>query len=125
MKRAVDDREIRQDGKGAFDSAAYVAAHGISGRLVSDVLGILAAAGIVAETGDESGRYVLLRPPGKVTVGDVVAAVADAGTPPEALGLSKTTGPLRADFAKSDEHLAEALGTPVAALLEQLRGDAV
>ncbi len=58
-------------------------------------------------------------------MGDIVAAVADAGTPPEAMGLSKTTGPLRAYFAKSDEHLAEALGTPVSALREQFRGDAV
>lgn len=121
----VEMARLWSEGKGAFDSAAYVAAHGISGRLVSDVLGILAAAGIVAETGDDSGHYVLLRPPEKVTVGDIVSAVADAGTPPEALGLSKTTGPLRAFFAKSDERLAEALGMPVSALLEQCREGAV
>ncbi len=106
-------------GEGAFDTAAYVAAHGISGRLVADVLGFLAAAGIVAETGDESGRFVLLRPPEKISVGDIVAAIADAGTSPEALGLSKTEGPLRDYFARSDERLAETLGTPISSLLEQ------
>ncbi len=103
-------------GGGAFDSAAYVAAQGISGRLVTDVLGMMAAAGLVAETGDESGRYVLLRPPEKITVGEIVSSIADAGTSPEALGLSKTEGPLREYFAKSDESLSRTLAVSVADL---------
>ena len=109
-------------GDGAFDCAAYVAAHRISSRLVSDVLGLLATAGLVAETGEtggESERFVLLRPPEKITVGDIVAAVADAGTPAEALGLSKTEGPLRDYFARIDGRLAETLGTPVSELAGQ------
>ena len=103
------------NGGGAFDSAAYVAAHHVSGRLVADVLVLLAAAGIVVETGDKSGAFVLLRSPEKITVGDIVSAIADAGTPPEALGLSTAEGPLRDYFASSDRRLAEHLSVPVAA----------
>ena len=110
------------NGGGAFDSLAYVSARHISGRLVADVLGILASAGLVAETGDKSGLFVLLRPPEKISVGDIVSAVADAGTSPEALGLSKTEGPLRDYFARSDEALAGHLAATVAELAESAAG---
>ena len=110
------------NGGGAFNSGAYVSAHHISGRLVADVLGVLAAAGIVAETGEKTGTFVLLRPPEKITVGEIVSAIADAGTPPEALGLSKTQGPLRDYFAQSDSRLSEPLSVSIAKLASPPEG---
>ena len=107
-------------GEGPFDAGTYVAAHHLSGRLVADVLGLLASAGIVAETGEKSGVFVLLRAPEKITVSEIVAAIADAGTPPEALGLSKTEGPLSVFFAQSDERLREHLSTSIASLAASL-----
>ncbi len=105
-------------GEGPFDSNAYVASRHISGRLVSDVLGLLAAAGIVAETGDKSGVFVLLRAPDKITVSEIVDAIADAGTPPEALGLSPSEDPLRNYFARSGRQVADQLSVPISALAE-------
>jgi DNA-binding IscR family transcriptional regulator len=110
------------NGGGAFNSGAYVSAHHISGRLVADVLGVLASAGIVAETGEKTGTFVLLRPPEKITVGEIVSAIADAGTPPEALGLSKTQGPLRDYFAQSDSRLSEHLSVSIAKLASPPEG---
>ena len=103
-------------GGGAFDCGAYVKAQHISGRLVANVMGVLSEAGIVAETGDESGVFVLLRSPEKITVGEIVSAIADYGTPPESLGLSKTEGPLRDYFACSDQRLSEHLSVTIASL---------
>lgn len=103
-------------GGGAFDAAAYVSAHGISGRLVVDVMASLGAAGIVAETGDESGEFVLLKSPASVRVGDVVSAIADAGTPPESLGLSDPEGPLGEFLEKASLRLSDILSTPISAL---------
>ena len=106
-------------GGGVFDCGAYVKARHISGRLVANVMGILAGADIVAETGVGSGLFVLLRSPERITVGEIIAAIADHGTPPESLGLSNTDGPLRDYFARSDSQLSAHLSVSIASLASQ------
>ena len=92
------------------------------GTSVKDAPSINRVAGIVAETGEKTGSFVLLRPPEKITVGEIVSAIADAGTPPEALGLSKTQGPLRDFFAQSDSQLSEHLSVSIAKLASPPEG---
>ncbi|MBQ7721285.1 MAG: YihY family inner membrane protein [Kiritimatiellae bacterium] len=106
-----------RDGGGAFDAGAYITANGVSGRLVVDVLAALSAAGIVAETGDEGGRFVLLRPPEAISFGEVFSAIADAGTPPEALGLGEPAGVLGEFFGDASQRMDNIFSTPIATLV--------
>ena len=105
-----------RNGGGAFDAGAYIAANGVSGRLVKDVMSSLAAAGIVAETGGEGGLFVLLRSPEAIRAGDVIAAVTDAGTSPESLGLPKPAGALGDFMGKVTLRMEDILATPVSEL---------
>jgi membrane protein len=117
LAMAVEMARGWRNGGGAFDAGAYIAANGVSGRLVVDVMSSLAAAGIVAETGEDGGLFVLLRPPEAIRAGDVVAAVTDAGTPPESLGLPTPVGALGDFLGKASLRMEDILATPVSELV--------
>lgn len=110
-------RKMSGDG-GAFSTAEFVSSNGISGKLVADVMESLATAGIVAETGEDSGLFVLLKAPEKITVGDIFSAIVDAGTSPETLGITKVDMPVKRFFATVENGFSSVFAKPVTEILK-------
>jgi membrane protein len=80
-------RAMRDPERDGVDLAVFAREHGVSVRFLNDVSAELTGAGMLAELSERSGRVVLLRPPGELTVREVVDVMLDAGLPPRALGL--------------------------------------
>ncbi len=76
-----------EDGVRPFDSAEFSANRRISIRCLNDVLEKLAIGGIIAELAGVRGRYVMIKTPDHVTVGDILGIVMDQGLPRERIGL--------------------------------------
>lgn len=74
---------------------AFARRHKVPVRLAHDVIGCLSRAGIFGElAGNASDRYVLLRQPDSLRLGDVTRAVLRDGVPPAALGLIRADEPI-------------------------------
>ena len=78
-----------EDGVRPFDSAEFSSERRISIRCLNDILDKLALGGIIAELAGSRGRFVLIRTPQHVTVGDVLGIVMNQGLPRERIGLRK------------------------------------
>lgn len=70
-----------------LEVAAYAREHRVPIRLLNDIVRVLVGAGLLAETAEREGCYVLLRAPEKIRVHDVIDMILQDGTPPETLGL--------------------------------------
>ncbi len=87
--------------------------HKVPVRLAYDVMGCLARAGIFGELagGGVPDRYVLLRQPDSLRVGDVMHAVLRDGVPPASLGLIRADEPILSACRKAVEKICSASGT--------------
>jgi membrane protein len=81
-------RAMLAEGPG-FHVASFARARRVPVRFINDVVGDLVAAGLLAPVSEESGRYVLLRAPGRLLVSEVVGVVLQSGAKPENLGLNR------------------------------------
>lgn len=70
-----------------FEVAGYAREHRVPIRLLNDIVLVLVGAGLLAETAEKEGCYVLLRAPEKIRVYDVIDMILQDGTRPETLGL--------------------------------------
>lgn len=85
----------------------YVKATGVSGRLMDFIANDLVSCGIAVETADKHDKgLVLIRPPDKITVGEILKSLASHGTAPESLGLGKSDGPVSCCLATLDRNLS-------------------
>ncbi|NLF85132.1 MAG: YihY family inner membrane protein [Lentisphaerae bacterium] len=114
---AAEMARVMQTGEGPFAANRFAQRYTLSVRLLNDVIDDLLQAGLIAETADRPGHYVLLRDPSRLTAAVVVRAVLDRGHPPEALGLDHLDPRIR-DYARQAEQTwADALEMPVARLV--------
>jgi membrane protein len=80
-------RAMRDPARDGVDLSAFARENGVSVRFLNDVAAELTGVGMLAELYERSGRFALLRPPGELTVREVVDVMLDSGLPPRALGL--------------------------------------
>lgn len=77
-----------------FEAGAYAREHRVPIRLLNDVVGLLVRAGILAETAERQGCFVLVKSADALKVKDLLAVVAQEGARPEALGLATLEEPI-------------------------------
>jgi membrane protein len=108
-----------QMGEGSFPALDFAKRHGISVRLLNDVLDDLQQAGLIIGIGSEGqeGSYVLLHDPSRLTAATVAQSVLDRGETPEAVGLGQLDPALREYIGKAEETWTASLAQPVACLL--------
>jgi membrane protein len=70
-----------------FDTVRFARENRVPVRFLNEAVGELERAGLVAPLSEGSGRYVLLKAPESVKVGDVVSVVMREGATPGDLGL--------------------------------------
>ncbi len=92
-----------------FEAAAYAGAHRVPVRLLHEVVGSLVRAGLLAETAEGDGRYVLCKVPDSIRVRDVASVMVQDGSCPRALGLDMLNPAIRHVMGKMDAGAAEAL----------------
>jgi len=78
-----------------FEVSAYARKRRVPVRLLQDVVDDLVKVGLLAAVAESDGRYVLLKTPERLKVGDVIEAMSDQGVPGEALGLEQTETSVR------------------------------
>lgn len=78
-------RALRGD-RDPVDLASYAGSHQVPIRMVNEVAGQLARAGMIAERADLPGVIALIRDPDRLRVGHVVHAILGDGAMPESLG---------------------------------------
>jgi membrane protein len=70
-----------------FETSAYARAHRVPIRLINHLVRMCVRHGLLAETAERQGIYVLLRAPDSVCLREIVDLVLQEGAPPETLGL--------------------------------------
>ncbi|MFA5689971.1 MAG: YihY/virulence factor BrkB family protein [Kiritimatiellales bacterium] len=86
MKNTADSFER---GDGLFNAAAYGISNRIPIRLINDVIHVLSGCGLLTESAEHPGGYVLQRNPEKISARVIVDAVMNDGAGPEQLGMTK------------------------------------
>ncbi|MFH0879050.1 MAG: YhjD/YihY/BrkB family envelope integrity protein, partial [Lentisphaerota bacterium] len=76
-------------GKPRFETGSFAREHKVPIRLLNELVRMLVKVGLLAETADKEGSYVLLKAPDKVRVHDLVDLVIQDGARPDVLGLGK------------------------------------
>ncbi len=76
----------RRYGQGTVPSADIAARQGIPGAYLDQVLSTLRKAGFVRGVRGPQGGHALTRPPGQITLGEVLAALEGATAPMECVG---------------------------------------
>ncbi|MFH0952913.1 MAG: YhjD/YihY/BrkB family envelope integrity protein [Verrucomicrobiota bacterium] len=83
----VHAAKAQQTDRPLFETAGYAREHRVPVRLLNEIIRVLVKAGLLAETAEKQGCYVLLRAPEKIRARDVIGVIMQDGTPPETLGL--------------------------------------
>lgn len=96
--------------------ADYSRRHGVSLRLARDVLDGLTDAGLTVQADEEGSVYLLARSPESLSVKEVADAVANRGTPPEALGLEQADLSILPYLQQAEKTIDEHLDIPVSKL---------
>jgi membrane protein len=78
-----------------FEIPVYARQRRVPVRLLHAMTEDLVRAGLLARVSEESDRFVLLRPPSKLTTREVVDAVLDTGVAPDGVGLSNVEPSVR------------------------------
>lgn len=102
-------REFEAGGAG-LDVAEYARRERVPVRLVNDLVSIFVRGKLLAERADAPGQFVLLRPPDRIAVPDVVHLVAGDGSAPEALGMARIEPAVESWMTRLDDNLAQTLG---------------
>lgn len=92
-----------------FEINAYARIHRVPVRLINEVVDELVCAGLLVETADGNGRYVLLKVPDLIRVKDVIGAILQSGATPHSLGLDALNPAIRHLMGKWDCGTAESL----------------
>lgn len=92
-----------------FETEAYAREHRVPIRLLNEIIRVLAKAGLLAETAEKQGCYVLLKAPEKIRARDIVSVVLQDGTPPETLGLLPLHTEIQGVLNVLEESLAKSL----------------
>ena len=106
-------------GRTGFDADEFAQRNEVPVRLVHDLLAIFVRSGIIAELAESPGRYVLMRTPDRIAIGDVVRMVTEDGASPETVGLSHPDPAIEKVMSDLDGGLQGSLGaTTFAGLLK-------
>ncbi|MBN2574010.1 MAG: Rrf2 family transcriptional regulator [Deltaproteobacteria bacterium] len=100
--RATLELAVRY-GQGPTSIAEIAKAQAIPARFLEAILAQLKRNGLVESRRGNEGGYVLARPPGRISVGDVLRAVQGTLADPDVLGRSHGGGP----------HAAQAVFSPI------------
>ena len=111
--RATLDLALHQQ-EGRVPIQAVARRQGIPQRYLEQVLLLLKRAGFLESKRGAAGGYALVRPPGELSVGDVLRAVDGRVAPPEGAGRSHGQGKERdADVAALWQEVADAVGVVI------------
>ncbi|MDD5708495.1 MAG: YhjD/YihY/BrkB family envelope integrity protein, partial [Kiritimatiellae bacterium] len=113
---AVEMARSMAAGAGPLDVVAFARRRRIAVRLLNGVLDDLLAAGLVSETAQAPGHYLLSRDPSKLTLSEVAEAVTTRGTAPEALGLGNLDRSVRELAQQAEAAWAAVLHQPAGAV---------
>lgn len=113
---AVDMAHRLDNGTGPFDVAEFSAKNGVSVRLVALVLEDMVRAGIAAPVTDVEGKFTLVKSPSTLFINDIIAAVVDSGTSPEALGMTALESVVSPAFLPAEKQIAQLLHNPISEL---------
>jgi membrane protein len=119
----VETVRAMRAGEAPFQAARFAQRQGCSVRLLNDVIEDLQQAGLIAETAQQPGSYVLLHDPSRLLAATVVLAVLDRGATPESLGLGRLDPRVRDYTRQAERAWADTLDRPVASLAETPAGE--
>ena len=95
--------------KPRFDTSSFAREHKVPIRFLNEMVRVLVRAGLLAETADKGGTFVLLKTPDSVKVRDVVDMVLQEGARPESLGLAHTDPRIEQVLATLNQGVAQTL----------------
>lgn len=92
-----------------FETAVFAREQRAPIRLLNDIVRLLVRAGLLAETTDKPGSYVLLRSADSIRVKEVVDIILQDGARPEALGLARRDPAVEKVLARLDAGMDRSL----------------
>jgi membrane protein len=92
-----------------FNIPDYSRDHGVSVRLLNEVVRLLVRDGILAETADRPGAFALLRPPDAIRVGDIARLVIEDGADAKPSPGRPDQAPLDRAMEAFDRGIAQSL----------------
>ena len=98
-------------GQAPFHAEDYAHQRLVPIRLLNDVVALLTGGGYLAELGEETRKYVLVRSPELITVREVVNLVLREGAARENLGLTRLDPVVEKLFCGFEASIDDALGT--------------
>jgi membrane protein len=98
-------------GQAPFNAQAFAHERLVPVRLANEVIGLLVTGGYLAEIGEESGQYVLVRAPDRITVKEIVNLVLREGSGRESLGLARLEPTVEKVFRAIETGIDGATGT--------------
>jgi membrane protein len=99
------------EGHAPFNALAFAHDRLVPVRLVHEILGMLMAGGYMAEIGDETGQYVLVRAPERITVREIINTVLREGSSRESLGLNRLDAAVEKTIRELEGAIDETTGT--------------
>jgi membrane protein len=97
-------------GKEPFNADAYAHERLVPIRLLHEVVGLLTAGGYLAEIGEETSKYVLVRSPERITVREIVNLVLRDGSGRESLGLTRLDPVIEKVFRGIQSSIDDSMG---------------
>jgi DNA-binding IscR family transcriptional regulator len=97
-------------GQATFHAPAFAHDRLVPVRLLNDVIALLVGGGYLAEIGEETAQYVLVRAPDKITVREIVNLVLREGPGRESLGLTRLDPAVEKVFRAIESGIEQATG---------------
>jgi len=93
-----------------FDANVFGRERRLPIRFLNEILSVLVKAGLMAEVSERSGRYVLLRAPDSLRIGDLADSLLDTGIGPAELGMAGVDARVQKAIARLAGGMRGALG---------------